>query len=189
MSASVQSDSAESTRRGPSLDLRATLVDALAVALWFAVAGLAGALVWAKVVTTPLVQKQGDAATLSPEQLVVQVGIDGWFFVIAFVGGLVSGVVLLAWRRRDPLVMVVLVVLGGALASWLMVHVGLSLGPGDEIAALRKLPDGAEVSMQLKLHATGMTWIWSMAAALGALIQVWVLAKPDAGSAEVDTLP
>ena len=86
------------------------------------------------------------------------------------VGGLLSGVVLLAWRRRDPLLMVVLVVLGGGLASWLMVHVGLALGPEKETTALRGLPEGAKVSMQLKLHAPGIAWIWPIAAALGAVI-------------------
>ena len=58
--------------------------------------------------------------------------------MIAAVGGLLSGVLLLIWRWRDPLLMVVLVALGGGLASWLMVHVGLALGPEDEVAALRR---------------------------------------------------
>ena len=92
----------------------------------------------------------------SPEELVKQVGIDGWFFVIALVGGLVGGIVLMAWRRRDPLLMVVLVVLGGGLASWLMVRLGLALGPEKALSALGGMPDGAQVSMRLKLVASGM---------------------------------
>jgi hypothetical protein len=159
--------------------LVAGAIDALVVALWFAVAGVMGGFVWSRVVTLPKVQKSGNTASVAPEELVKQVGIDGWFVVIALVVGLLSGLLLLAWRRRDPVLMVVLVVLGGGLASWLMVHTGLSFGPGKELAALRKLPNGGEVSTRLKLHATGVTWLWSIGAALGALIYLWVLARPE----------
>jgi hypothetical protein len=34
--------------------------------------------------------------------------------------------------------------------------------------------------MRLKLHAPGVAWVWAITAALGALVQVWVLAKPEA---------
>lgn len=162
--------------RRPSL--RAGLIDAAIVAVWFAVAGAVGALVWWQVTTLPQLTRSGDNASQAPDQLVGQVGIDGWFFVVAAVGGLLSGIILLAWRRRDPLLMVVLVALGGGLASWVMVRAGLALGPGPEIAALRELAEGGEVSMQLKLHATGMVWIWPVAAMMGVLLQLWVLTKP-----------
>lgn len=152
--------------------------DALVTAVWFVIAGLLGALVWSQITTLPKVAKSGTDATVSPSQLVEQVGIDGWFFVIAAVGGLLSGVVLLAWRRNDPVAMVVLVVLGGVLASYLMIHLGLALGPEKELTALRGAPDGATVPMQLKLHAEGMTWVWPIGAALGALAELWVLEKP-----------
>ncbi len=163
--------------RGPTLVAGA--LDALVVALWFAVAGLAGALVWWQVTTLPKVTKVGEAASLEPAELLKQVGIDGWFFVIAAVGGLVSGVLLLIWRWRDPLLMVVLVALGGAVASWVMTNVGRSLGPPDEVAALRGLKEGAQVPMQLELHAPGIAWMWSIFAVLGAIVYVWILRKPD----------
>ena len=169
--------------------LGALVIDVAIVAVWFAVAGLVGAWIWAHVTSLPEVTKVGDAAATPSEELTKQVGMDSWFFVIALVGGLVSGILLLAGRRRDPLVMVVLVVLGGGLASWLMLHVGKALGPDDPIAALRKLPDGAHASEQLKLAADGVLWVWSIAAAFGALLYLWVLAKPVPDSSEPDTLP
>ena len=159
--------------------LGAVAMDALVVAIWFAVAGLVGALVWWQVTALPEVTKTGDAAVRAPEELVKQVSIDGWFFVIAAVGGLISGVSVLIWRWRDPLLMVVLVALGGALASWLMIHVGLILGPENEIDSLRGMKDGAHVPMQLKLHAAGMFWVWSIFAVLGSILYVWVLRKPE----------
>jgi hypothetical protein len=159
-------------------NLRAAAVDVLIVAVWFVVAGAVGAVVWWQVTTLPKLTRTGDSASQAPDQLVSQVGIDGWFFVVAIVGGLLSGIALLAWRRRDPLLMVVLIALGAGLAAWVMVHAGLALGPSPELAALRDLAEGDEVSMQLKLHAPGMAWVWPIAALLGALLQLWVLAKP-----------
>ncbi len=64
------------------------------------------------------------------------------------------------------------------LAAWLMVRVGLALGPGEETAALRALPDGGEVPMQLKLHAPGVAWTWPIAATLGALLYLWIGPRP-----------
>ncbi len=148
------------------------------VAVWFAVAGAVGAVVWWQVTTLPKLTRAGDSASQAADQLAVQVGIDAWFFVVAAVGGLLSGIVLLWWRRRDPLLMVILVALGAGLASWVMVRTGLVLGPAPEVAALRELAEGGEVSMQLKLHASGMVWVWPVSAMLGALLQMWVLAKP-----------
>ena len=68
--------------------------------------------------------------------------------------------------------------LGGGLAAWLMIRVGLTLGPEKEITALAGKPDGAQVPMQLKLRAPGIAFVWSIGAAVGALIYVWILRKP-----------
>lgn len=189
MSASVQavphSNSGESTSRAVRPALVAGALEALVVAVWFAVLGVGGAFLWRQLTTLPKVTRTGDGASLAPVELLKQVNIDGWFFLIAAVGGLFSGVLLLAWRRRDPVLMVVLVVLGAGLASWLMVDLGLALGPPSELAALRALPEGSEVPMRLKLHAPGVTFVWPIGAALGCLIQLWLLAKPDEGDQPV----
>ena len=164
------------------------LLDGVVVAVWFVVAGLVGGWVWAHVTSLPQVTKQGNNATVPAEELAKQVGMDGWFFVIALAGGLLSGALLLAWRHRDPLLSVVLVALGGGAASWLMLRVGEALGPGDPIAALRSRPEGAHVSEQLRLHAHGVVWVWPIAVAFGALLYLWVLAKPGAEPGRTDTV-
>lgn len=153
--------------------------DVVVVAVWAAVAGLLGAVLWWQLTTLPEVTKNGDSASVAPGELVRQVGIDGWFFVIAGVGGLASGVLLTAWRRRDPLLMVLLLALGGTFAAWLMERVGLALGPEKELVALEGLAEGAMVEMQLTLQATGIIWVWPMAAVLGAVLYLWVLRRPD----------
>ncbi len=154
------------------------LLDVLVVAVWFAVAGVLGAVLWWQLSDLPQVTKSGSSATLSPEELTKQVSADGWYFVIAAVGGLVSGIALLVWRRRDPLVMVVLVVLGAGLAAWLMLRVGLALGPEKEVTALKGAADGTQVSEQLRLRAPGIAWVWPLSASFGALVYLWVLRKP-----------
>jgi hypothetical protein len=189
MSTESESTNPTSSPSPRSSRLVASALDAVIVGAWFVVAGLVGAWVWSTVTTLPQVSKSGNNASIASEELVKQVGMDGWFFVIALAGGVLSGVLLLAWRHRDPLLTVALVALGGGLASWLMVHVGTALGPGDPIAALRKLPDGAHVSEQLRLHAHGVAWVWSIAAAFGALLYLWVLSKPESEPGEPDTLP
>jgi hypothetical protein len=151
--------------------------DVLVVLVWFFVAGVVGALLWWAITPLPEVTKSAEGAVYDNGALVSRVAIDGWFFVIAAIGGLASGVLLLAWRGRRPVLMVLLVVLGAGLASWLMVRIGLLLGPGEETAALSGKPNGSKVPMQLDLHATGVAWLWPMGAALGALVQLWVLRK------------
>ena len=167
-------------RRAPTTP-RAVLLDVLVVLVWSVVAGVVGAVVWSQVVTLPLVTRSGNAAAVTPDQLVKEVGLDGWYFVIAAVGGLLAGLVLMALRRRDPLLMVLLVTLGAGLSAWLMLRLGTALGPGDEVAALRKLGDGDTAPMRLTLHATGVAWTWPVLAALGALVDLWVLHPADRG--------
>lgn len=170
-------DSAPRPTRRPGV--RAALQDLGVTAAWFVVAGVLGAVLWWQLTPLPVATRTGEAASLNPDQLTKEVGIDGWFAVIALVAALVSGVVLMAWRRRDPLLMVVLIALGGGLAAYLMVTLGQALGPGDEVAALKKLPEGGTAPLQLSLKAPGVALLWPIAALFGALVQVWVLRRPE----------
>jgi len=149
------------------------LRDAVVVLVWFAVAGVLGALVWWQV--TPLAEFTRSTAggQMGEDQLGRQVAADGWYFVIATAGGLVSGVALTALRRRDPLVTVVLVALGSLVAAGLMLWVGLVVGPGNPDAALAHAAVGDKVPMQLKTQASGVTFMWPIAALLGAVGVLW----------------
>ncbi|GAB3657806.1 hypothetical protein GCM10027596_13400 [Nocardioides korecus] len=153
--------------------------DLLVVLVWFVVLGVVAGVLWWALTPLPEATRVGNAASLDPEQLTGEVAIDGWFAVVATPLGLLSGIALLAWRRRDPLLMVVLTVAGAALASLLMVVLGRVLGPGDVVTALRALPDGGKASVPLKLHAQGVTLLLPAAAALGALVQLWVLRRDE----------
>jgi heme/copper-type cytochrome/quinol oxidase subunit 2 len=155
------------------------LRDVVVVLAWFLVAGLVAGVVWWLVADPPQATRAAEGVVVEPQELTKQVSIDGWYFVVAAVGGLLSGIALLAWRHRDPLLMVVLVTLGGGLAALVSLRLGHLLGPGAVLEALRGKPQGAHALEPLTLHATGMEWVWPATAAMGALVHLWVLRKPD----------
>lgn len=157
----------------PALLSRPLVRDVAVVAVWFVVAAAIGALLWWQV--TPLAEYTRTAtnAAMGEDQLGRQVSADGWFFVIGGVGGLASGVALVLLRRRDPVAMVVLVTLGGLLASWLMLRLGLWLGPPNPKDVIPDVAVGHKVPLQLKTSAGGVVFAWPLAALLGAVAVLW----------------
>lgn len=149
--------------------------DVLLVVGWFGAAGVVGALVWWQV--TPLAEftRVETGQEMGEGQLGRLVAADGWFFVIAAVGGLLSGIALLSLRRRDPVVMVVLVAVASLGASWLMLRVGLWLGPPDPESVLSTVSSGETVPVQLELRARGVQYVWPVATLLGAIGVIWGL--------------
>ena len=146
---------------------------------WFLVAGVLGALLWWQLTDLPQATRSQGVTVVEAAQLGKQVNIDGWFFVIAGVGGLVSGLVLTLWRHRDPVLTVLLVTLGGGLASVVMQRLGLLLAPRSHVEALAHKANGAHALMPLQTHASGVLWVWPAAAAFGALMYLFVLKPPD----------
>jgi hypothetical protein len=161
---------------------RPVVTDTLVVVGWFVLVGVIGALLWWQV--TPLAEytRTASNAQMGEVQLGRQVSADGWYFVVAAVGGLLSGVVLLSWRHRDPVVMVVLVTVGALLAGWLVLRIGLWLGPADPRDVLPHVAEGAKVPLQLRVHASGLLLVWPITALLGAISVIW---GTDAGRSNV----
>jgi hypothetical protein len=147
--------------------------DVATVVAWFAVVAVLGALVWWQV--TPLAEytRTTTNAQMDESQLGTQVAADGWFFVIGVVGGLLSGIALLLLLRRDPVATVVLVTLGGLLASWLVLRLGLWFGPASPKDVLPHVAVGHKVPVQLKTSAAGVDFSWPLGALLGALGVLW----------------
>ena len=87
------------------------------VLAWFVTAALIGAVIWWQV--TPLAEftRTANNATMDEEQLAKQFSTDGWFITIAAAGGLLSGVLLVLLRRRNPVLMVLFLAVGGALVG------------------------------------------------------------------------
>jgi hypothetical protein len=175
----------ESPDTGPRVTperLRAFFADLAIVLVVFAALGAVGAVLWNQLVDLPRFSATAQGGSMGELQLTRYIGIDGWFAVIGLVLALAAGAVLLLLRPAEPVEMVVLVVLGGAVASWLMLTLGLHLGPGDPGAALRHAATGTTVPVQLKPQAKGVELAWPIGAALGALlVLVFVSPRPDDG--------
>lgn len=152
---------------------RPALLDAAVVTVWFLVLGVVGAVIWELV--TPLAEytRIDDNGILDERELSRQFGATGWFVVIAAAGGALSGFILLLWRDRSPVLMVVLVGLGGALASLAMAQVGLVLGPQDPQQVLPRVDVGDKVPLQLEVEGFGVYLAWSIFALAGALVALW----------------
>lgn len=155
---------------------------AVSVALvlgWFLVAALVGAWVWERVVDLPEFTRIATTGTMDEEQLAKQFAINGWFLTIGAVGGLVSGLVLLLLRRRSPVVMVFVVALGAALASWVMLRCGLAWGPVDPNTALAGAELGDKIPIRLEPDINAVHFAWPFATLIGAAIALWILDSAD----------
>lgn len=149
------------------------LRDAVVVLVWCLLAAVVAAVIWWQVTPLPVFTRTDTGAGMDQVQLGRQVGIDGWYFVLAVVFGVVSGVVLTAWRRRDPIFTVVLVTCAAGLAGWVTAQVGRWLGPADPHQVLAHLAVGQHAPVQLALTAQGAQLAWPMAALLGAIGVLW----------------
>lgn len=147
--------------------------DLAVVLVWFVALGVLAAVVWWQL--TPLADYTRTAtnAEMGEEQLGQQVAADGWYLTIGAVCGLLSGVALLSLRWRDPLLMVAAVTVGSLLGAWVMLRVGLWLGPADPKSVLPHAAVGAKVPMQLKPGASGVVYVWPITALLGAIGVIW----------------
>lgn len=148
----------------------AQIGDAALTLFVFAVLGVAGGFLWHHLVTLPTFTRTPEGGAMDQIQLAGMIGIDGWFFVVAGVGGLLAGIGLMLWRGTEPVLVVLLLLVGGALASYLMLKVGLHLGPGDPASALTAAKDGATVPVQLRPQAHGVEFAWPLGALVGGLL-------------------
>jgi hypothetical protein len=157
-------------RPAPLLRLLPVLADLWIVAVWFLVVGVVGALIWWQVTPLAAYTRTKDNGTMDEAQLAKQISTDGWFFVVALVGGLLSGFVLLSWRRRGPILMVLAVCAGGFLAFYVMRQVGLWVGPADPTHVLRTISVGQKAPLRLKPQSHGLLFIWPLASMAGAVV-------------------
>jgi hypothetical protein len=147
--------------------------DLAVVLVWFVALGVLAAVIWWQV--TPLADytRTATSAEMGEEQLGRQVSADGWYLTIGAFGGLLSGIALLSLRWRDPLLMVASVTVGSLLCAWVMLRVGLWLGPPDPKTVLPHVAVGTKVPLQLKPGASGVVYVWPITALLGAIGVIW----------------
>lgn len=146
--------------------------------------GLVGAglgALWSEVVwSAPVgVVQQGRWFPLDERALAMQTGGTSTYVAIAAVGGLVLGVLAGLVAARAELLVLGAVVLGSAVAAYLMWQVGTLLGPPDPVGAARGAVDGTRLPGELTVE--GSTPFLSLpVAALTGLAAVF-LSAPGAG--------
>lgn len=94
----------------------------------------------------------------------------GMYVVIAAPLGLVLGLILTWWSRRDPLAMVLAVLAGSVVAGAVMIGVGLLLSPADPQGAARHAAELTTVPGMLRVQPGAAWCALPFGAMLGALI-------------------
>lgn len=151
----------------PAHRVRRALVEAAAILVLFAVAGAASGWFWEQRWTPP--DGIGYHGKWYPYGTGVEHAFDGTgsFVLIASVVGLVLGLVC-AWSfTASELGTVVAVVVGGALAAWVMHRVGLSLAPGGLAERARNATAAVPLKGSLRTYGDSYRVAFPGAAILG----------------------
>jgi hypothetical protein len=180
-------------RRETKPDPRSLAVDAIVVLGGFLLAGVIAGVVWPHL-GHPVVVTRTSAGVVTGElDLSHRIDHDGWYCVLAAVGGLLLGAVMTVWRRSHEVVTVLLVTSGAFLAAWLTAVIGTALGPDDPQKALAHAAVGATAPERVTVSAHAAYLVWPITAVVGALVVLWrpfsAKARPDdpvAPSTEVE---
>jgi hypothetical protein len=147
------------------------LGDLLAVLGTFVIIGVLGGVVWWLVVDPATFTALPDGGgSMSEVQLGKRFDADGWYAVIAIVGGFFGGLGVTWWRSRDFRLTTALLVPGSAAAAAAMALTGRLLGPSDPHAALAAASPGQAVPVQLEVSGFAFYLIWPVAVLLGSLM-------------------
>lgn len=160
----------------------------LVVAALAAVGALAG-VVW-QWLWTPTVGVVVDHRWTAGDALGLQHEFSGtgWYVVVGLVAGLVAGIAVALLVDRVPLLTLAAVVVGSALAAWVMLLVGSALGPPDPAIAARTADDGTRLPMELSV--TGRSpWIALPSGALVGLLVVFIGLSPRRQIPSVESPP
>jgi hypothetical protein len=154
--------------------LRQGLAQLALVVLVLAVAGVLAGVVWEWLWTAP----DGavvDGAWVARDEANLRgvFSATGWYVVVASVAGLLGGAVVALFLDRFPLVTLLGAVLGSLLGAFLMLRVGVALGPGDPVEAARSAGEDAVVPGVLDVSG-GTPFIAMPAGALVALALVFI---------------
>jgi hypothetical protein len=158
------------------LSLRNTVVRAALMLVAFVAVGFGGGYAWRHLWTPPA----GKAADGSWIPTPVEEGLQndfsgvGWYVVVAFALGLLLGLVTAVVLGRAELVGLAVVVIGSALAAYLVLSTGERLSPPDPDKVAAQAQDGDKIPGDLELD--GRTPLLSLPiGALASLGSVFML--------------
>lgn len=152
------------------------LLGLVLVVVAFGLVGVLAGLLWPQLVDPVMVTRTGAGTATGEVDLSERFDNDGWYSVLAAGLGLLLGVLLTLWlrRRREPEVpALVAVLVGAALAAWLMARVGTAVGPSDPVTVLADAEIGANAPDRVRVSAGAAYLVWPIAAVAGALAVLW----------------
>lgn len=153
--------------------VRGALADTAVVLGAFLVLGVVAGVAWWLLVDPAVYTSARGGAAMDELQLARRFSTDGWYSVIAVVGGFLAGVGLTWWRSRDPRVTTLLLLPGSALAAATMTYVGGLLGPDDPGTRLEGAARGDTFPVELAVTAFQAYLLWPIAVLAGALMVLW----------------
>lgn len=150
--------------------VRAGVADLAVSVLVMVALALVAAVLWKALVHLPTFQRTAQGAEMDQVQLAKLVGIEGWYVVLGGVAGLLGAAALTLLRAREPVWIVVCIVLASVIGAVVMWQVGLHLGPQSPTAALRSAHVGGTAPVQLHPRSKAVAIAWPLGATIGAVI-------------------
>jgi hypothetical protein len=153
--------------------VRAAVLQLVLALVAFAALGALAAVVW-NWVWTPAVGVVVEHKLVAENEaaLTAQFSSTGWFVIVATVAGLLGGVLVALFLDRVPLLTLLAVVVGSALATWVMLQMGAALGPPDPAELARTAKEGSHLPAKLEISRRS-PWIALPAGALVGLTLVF----------------
>ncbi|MGB0098903.1 MAG: hypothetical protein WBP61_01355 [Nocardioides sp.] len=154
--------------------LRQSVVQLALAVLALAAAGVLAGVVWEWVWTAPLGSVVDQTWVAEDEESLRGVfSATGWYVVIGAVAGLLGGALVALFLDRSPLITLVGVVIGSALGAFLMLRVGVALGPADPVGLAESAREGAYLPAMLGVSGS-TPFVALPAGALVALAMVFL---------------
>jgi hypothetical protein len=147
-------------------DLREAAVITLAVAVSGALLGV----LWAWLAPHVPLIADSKSIYLKNTEGEESIGADGTFVLLALGFGVLSAAAVFLFRRRGGIPLVVALTAGGLLGAVLAWHVGVWLGPTEDVVAhAKEVGTGVVFDSPLRLEAKGALLAWPIAAMLAQL--------------------
>ena len=157
---------------------RPAWLEFLLVVALLAVAGVVGAFIWEWIWSAP-VGVVVDHQWMAEDEVGLQAQFDStaWYVVVASAAGLLAGMLAALFLDRWPLLTLAAVVVGSVLGTFLMLRIGLALGPADPASLALDAVDGTRLSGELSVSKHS-PWIALPAGALVGLALVFIALTP-----------
>jgi hypothetical protein len=154
-------------------------LEVVAVVALFATLGAGCGWLWFQVWDPPMGTVVGGRWYVGGEEALGRV-FDGtaWYVVVGAGGAVVGGVVASVFARRAPVVTLAAVVVGSALAAWLMLRVGLELSAADPETLAKTAADRTELPGRLTLEGGRSPYlIWPICSLIALMVLDFLLSS------------